>query len=155
MGKRTWSKLVGNDWDYSFLLKIEQYKLRRMTKYFAKHGHTMSTPFNIRDLKICDRLISIILEEDAAYKEHANQVVSEKAADKLSWLTDTVYVNTKNEYRFFRKTPIKDNMEDKKPYKGECGQNFRDKSMKMALRQAKAMHLYNLIREYRMYHWWD
>ena len=115
----------------------------------------MSTPFNIRDLKICDRLISIILEEDAAYKEHANQVVSEKAADKLSWLTDTVYVNTKNEYRFFRKTPIKDNMEDKKPYKGECGQNFRDKSMKMALRQAKAMHLYNLIREYRMYHWWD
>ena len=155
MSKRTWNRLIGKDWDFWFLLKLEQLKLRRMCRYFEKHDRTMSTPFNIRDIKICDKLISIILEEDNEYKAHTNQVVSEKESNKLSWVTDVVYVNTRNEYRFFRRTPIKDNREDKDPYKGEVGQNFRDKSMKMSLRQLKAMHLYNMIREYRMFHWWD
>ena len=151
MAKRTLSKLIKNDFDYFYLLKLEQLKLRRMCRYFEKHGRTMSTPFNIRDIKICDKLISIILEEDNA---HTNQVVAEKNIDKLSWVTDVVYVNTKNEYRFFRCTPIKDNLNDENPYKGEVAQNFCDKSLKMSLRQLKAMHLYNMIREYRMFHWW-
>ena len=155
MSKRTWSKLVSKDWDYWFLLKIEQLKLRRMCKYFAKHGHTMSSPFNVRDMKVCDKLISVILEEDNAYKAHVNQVVNKKGNERFSRLTDTVYVNTRNEYRFFRRTPIKDNIEDKEPYRGENGQNFRDKVLKMSLRQLKAMHLYNMIREYKMFHWWD
>lgn len=155
MAKRTWSKLIKNDFDYFYLLKLEQLKLRRMCRYFEKHDRTMSTPFNIRDIKICDKLISIILEEDNAHKAHTNQVVAEKNIDKLSWVTDVVYVNTKNEYRFFRRTPIKDNLNDENPYKGEVAQNFRDKSLKMSLRQLKAMHLYNMIREYRMFHWLD
>ena len=155
MTKRTWNRLISKDYDYSFLLKIEQLKIRRMAKYLKKHSIHMSAPFDYRDLTICDRLISIILEEDNAYKAHLNQVVNKKGNDRFSRLTDTVYVNTRNEYRFFRRTPIKDNIEDKEPYRGENGQNFRDKTLKMSLRQLKAMHLYNMIREYRMFHWWD
>lgn len=155
MAKRTWNRLIGKNWDYRFLLKLEQLKLRRMCWHFEKHDRTMSTPFNIRDIKICDKLISIILEEDNAHKAHTKQIVTEKDINKFSWLTDVVYVNTKNEYRFFRRTPIKYNLNDENPYKGEVAQNFRDKSLKMSLRQLKAMHLYNMIREYRMFHWWD
>ena len=127
MSKRTWNRLIGKNWDYWFLLKLEQLKLRRMCRYFEKHGRTISTPFNIRDIRICDKLISIILEEDNAHKAHTHQVVAEKDINKFSWVTDVVYVNTKNEYRFFRRTPIKDNLNDENPYKGEVAQNFRDK----------------------------
>ena len=56
MSKRTWNRLIGKNWDYWFLLKPEQLKLRRMCRYFEKHDRTMSTPFNIRDIKICDKL---------------------------------------------------------------------------------------------------
>ena len=149
MSKRTWNRLIGRDWDYYYLLKLEQLKIRRMAKYMKKHSIAVSAPFDYRDLTLCDRLISIILEEDSTTKAHINEVVAGIE------LTDIVYVNTKNEYRFFRKTLIKDNMTNENPYLGEEGKNYRDKTCKMELRRLKAMHLYNLIREYRMFSWWD
>lgn len=155
MSKRTWNRYIGTDWDYYYLLKLEQLKLRRMRNYQKKHGCTMSTPFNIRDMDICDRLISIILEEDKVNKAYTKKAIADKENDKLTWIKDVVYVNTRNEYRFFSSTPIKKNIEDKNPYKGEHGQNYRDKALKMSLRRLKALHLYNLIREYRMFSWWD
>lgn len=157
MVKRTWNKLIKSDYDYFYLLKLEQLKIKRMAKYFKKHSHLMNGPFVVRDLTICDKLISIILEEDNAYKAHLNQVVKDTEKDETTWLTDVVYVNTRNEHRFQYKgsTPIKNNAEYKDPYRGEHGRNYRDKSSKMNLRELKAMHLYNLIRTYRMFHWWD
>ena len=157
MAKRTWSKLIKNDFDYFYLLKLEQLKIRRMVKYFKKRGRLMNQPFVIRDLTICDKLISIILEEDNSYKAYLNQVVKDNEKDETTWIKDTVYVNIRNEHRFQYKcgTPIKDNVEDKEPYKGEHGRNFRITSLKMNLRELKAMHLYNMIRGYRMFHWWD
>lgn len=149
MSKRTWNRLIGRNWDFYYLLKLEQLKIRRMAKYMKKRSIAASASFDYRDLTICDKLISIILEEDSITKVHVNEVVDKKC------LTDIVYVNIRNEYRFFRATPIKNNMLASKPYRGEHGRNFRDKSGKIALRRLKAMHLYNLIREYRMFNWWD
>lgn len=58
-----------------------------------------------------------------------------------------VYVNVKNERRFFRATPIRDAQ----------AEGDRDKAIlsTVSLRQQKALHLYHLIREYNLLTWWD
>ena len=58
-----------------------------------------------------------------------------------------VYVNVRNERRYFRCTPIKDALSE----------NRRDWSihLKISLRKQKALHLYHLIREYKLFDWWD
>ena len=58
-----------------------------------------------------------------------------------------VYVNIRNEKRFFRRTPIKDAQ----------AQGNRDLAIyaTVSLRQQKALHLYHLIREYKLLGWWD
>ena len=57
-----------------------------------------------------------------------------------------VYVNIRNERRFFRATPIRDTQ--------TAGD--RDKAIFsiVSLRQQKALHLYHLIREYKLLTWW-
>lgn len=155
MSKRTWNKLIGSDFDFYYLLKLEQLKIRKMTKYFKKHSIIADAPLVIRDLIISDRLISIILEEDNIYKAHINQCIRNSRSEGLPLVNGTIYINAKNERRFFRSTPIKDNNEYREPYRGELGRNFRDKTLKMSLRRLKALHLYNMIREYRMLNWWN
>ena len=58
-----------------------------------------------------------------------------------------VYVNVRNERRYFRSTPIKDALSE----------NRRDWPihLKISLRKQKALHLYHLIREYKLFDWWD
>lgn len=58
-----------------------------------------------------------------------------------------VYVNTRNEKRFFRRTPIKDAL----------AEESRELSIHLgiSLRQQKALHLYHMIREYKLFGWWD
>ena len=58
-----------------------------------------------------------------------------------------VYVNVKNERRFFRATPIKDAQ--------TAGDRDRAIRSIVSLRQQKALHLYHLIREYKLLTWWD
>ena len=58
-----------------------------------------------------------------------------------------VYVNVRNERRFFRATPIRNAQ----------AEGDRDKTilLTVSLRQQKALHLYHLIREYNLLTWWD
>jgi hypothetical protein len=57
-----------------------------------------------------------------------------------------VYVNVRNERRFFRCTPIKDAQTE--------GNRTREVLSITRLRQQKALHLYHLIREYKLFEWW-
>jgi hypothetical protein len=58
-----------------------------------------------------------------------------------------VYVNIRNEKRFFRNTPIKDAVaEDRREYSIH---------LTISLRRQKALHLYHMIREYKLFGWWD
>lgn len=57
-----------------------------------------------------------------------------------------VYVNVKNEKRFFRNTPIKDALSE--------GKRTSAILSIPELRQQKALHLYHLIREYKLFEWW-
>ena len=68
MKGREFKRIWGKPWDYGFLLKLEQYKIREMIAYFKKHHHLSNWNFVVRDMQICDKLISIVLEEDKHYK---------------------------------------------------------------------------------------
>ena len=102
------------------------------------------------------------MEEDAVHKTWVERSYSgvklkfrkldndlyELVDDNKKPLADLpVYVNVRNERRFFRRTPIKDATAD----------NKRELSilLKISLRKQKALHLYHLIREYNLFDWWD
>lgn len=146
------------DWDFAFLIALEKKKLQRMHDYFKYQGHPEVNRMAARDIAICIRLIDIFMEDDAAYntwlhKSYSWEFKWRKLEDGMYELDDSnitpladypVYVNVRNERRFFRTTPIKD------------AQQKGDKiHLITRLRQDKALHLYHLIREYKLMTWWD
>ena len=149
------------DWDYAYLIALEKKKLQRMHDYFKHDGHLENNDIVVRDISICIRLIDIFMQDDAAYntwldKSYSGNLNWRKLDDDTYELDDSdckpladfpVYVNVRNERRFFRATPIKDAQQ-----KGE-----RDRAIHsiVSLRQQKALHLYHLIREYKLMTWWD
>ena len=90
------------------------------------------------------------------HQSYSGEMKFRKLADGNYQLDDTdrkpladlpVYVNVRNERRFFRATPIRDAQ----------AEGDRDKAIlsTVSLRQQKALHLYHLIREYKLLTWWD
>lgn len=59
---RGFKRIIGEEWDFSFLLKLERYKLKRMYKYFFKHRTHADNHIVRRDLKICINLLDMVLE---------------------------------------------------------------------------------------------
>ena len=127
-----YKRLLANDhdWDYAYLIALEKKKLQRMRECIKEEHHLANNEFVVRDIGICIRLIDIFMENDA-----------------VSLADLPVYVNVRNERRYFRSTPIKDALSE----------NRRDWSihLKISLRKQKALHLYHLIREYKLFDWWD
>lgn len=158
-----YKRLLANDhdWDYAYLIALEKKKLQRMCDCFKSEGHLANNAFVVRDIGICIRLIDIFMEEDAFFKTWLHQSFSaemkfRKLEDGNYKLDDTnrksianfsVYVNVRNERRFFRSTPIRDAQLE----------GNRDKTILsiVSLRQQKALHLYHLIREYKLFGWWS
>lgn len=58
------------------------------------------------------------------------------------------YVNVRNSFRFTNLVSYPKNFES--PYE----QKYWEEHYKEELRKAKAWHLYNICREYRMFGWW-
>jgi hypothetical protein len=148
------------DWDYRCLIALEKKKLQRMHDCFKYGGWFDHQNFVVRDIAICIRLIDIIMEEDAVFKSWLHQSFSgelkyTKVGDNL-YKVDVdedrpiadfpVYVNVRNERRFFRRTPIKDAQSE--------GNRTKVILTRPRLRQQKALHLYHLIREYKLFEWW-
>lgn len=158
-----YKRLLTNDqdWDYAYLIALEKKKLQRMHDYFKSEGHPEVNKLAARDIAICIRLIDIFMQDDAAYnswlhKSFSGKMKFRKLKDGLFALDDTdrkpladfpVYVNVKNERRFFRVTPIRDAQKEGR----------RDHAILLiaSLRQQKTLHLYHLIREYKLLTWWD
>ena len=147
------------DWGYSFLLALEKKKLQRMHDHIKRNSCLEHKDFVVRDIAICIRLIDIIMEEDVVYLNWLNSLsgkfVYTKIGENLNevdakWdrpIADyPVYVNVRNERRFFRRTPIKDAQTE--------GDRERAILSIPHLRQEKALHLYHLIREYKLFEWW-
>ena len=147
MKSRNFKRLWGKPWDYGYLLKLEQYKIREMCRYFKKSQLVVGWELQVRDLTICDKLIDIILEEDKQYQSwlHSNYNISAKDRWQNKGLKFPIYVNVRNYKRFLPQARY--DATDMVPFLIE---NF-----KISLRQRKALYLYNKIRAYRMEHWWS
>lgn len=166
MGKRrtpvsAYKKLLekDKDWDYCYLLMLEKKKLQRMYNYFSTSEIAYSDEFVARDLRICIKLIDIIMAHDAAYKTWLHEsskdhvMHTRKKEDGLYQVEfeqlrpDTdfqKYVNVRNAKRFIGK-PLDKEEFSTRSYISE----------KVSLRLLKALHLYNLIREYNMLGWYN
>jgi hypothetical protein len=150
------------DWDYGYLIALEKKKLQRMHDCIKRENHLANNEFVIREIAICIRLINIFMENDSVHNTWLERAYSgtriqfrkldnghyEMVDDDKDPLPEIpIYVNTRNEKRFFRSTPIKDALaEDRREYSIH---------LKISLRQQKALHLYHMIREYKLFGWWD
>ena len=147
------------DWDYCYLIALEKKKLQRMHDCIKHNSCLEHKDFVVRDIAICIRLIDILTKEDAVFKSWLHQSFSgelkfTKVGENLYELDKEdrpivdypVYVNVRNERRFFRRTPIKDAQTE--------GDRIDVIHFIIRLRQEKALHLYHLIREYKLFEWW-
>lgn len=163
------------DWDYSYLISLEKKKLQRMFEYFSSSNISTSDNSTAKQIALCLRLLDIVSEEDPASKEFLERVkipedsfpwedlgngVSRLDPNYYSSLNIAMYpkyVNYRNESRFYsgRKTPIQDLMNNSS-YDGE--ENRRTQLIQYhleSLRGLKAFYLYNKIRSYYMFGWWN
>ena len=96
------------EWDYSFMLEIEQKKLKNMIKWYEQNDYGISTsgPMTVKQMKLAVRLLDIILKKEnfwsIDYPEDYEFVVDHKykPLPETSFVIDK-YINTKNYKRFF------------------------------------------------------
>ena len=124
---KKYSKLLkeDRDWDWAYMVELEQFKLKRMSKYFAESQLVRGWEQMVSEINLCIKLIDVVMERDQKGYLYNN-------TKKLP------YINSKNWKRFISWHP----------------ESINDYYLD-DLRQAKALHLYNLIRTYRMRSWWD
>lgn len=96
-----------------------------MSKYFAESQLVHGWEQMVSEINLCVKLIDIVLERDPK-------------GYFFNGTRTLPYVNSKNWKRFISRCPI------------PSSDYYLDD-----LRQAKALHLYNLIRTYKMRTWWD
>jgi hypothetical protein len=146
MKGRKFNRIWGKPWDYSYLLAIEQRKLREMANYFKRSKLTVGWERQVKECELCVKLIDIILEKDNDYRAwlHANyggtNILELQIREQLPFHK---YINVNNAHRFMTHFhEAKSN-----PYIYE--------SLKVELRRQKAFYLYHKIRLYHMQSWWD
>ena len=135
------------EWDYSFMLEIEQKKLKNMIKWYEQndYGNSTSGPMTVKQMKLAVRLLDIILEKEnfwsIDYPEDYEFVVDHKyqPLSETSFVIEK-YINTKNYKRFF--SWLNDSA-------------MKSPSWKIDLRIRKAWYLYHKLREQYMMNWWD
>lgn len=142
MKTREVRRIWGKPWDYSYLLAIEQRKLKEMADYFQKSKLTTGWEFQVRDCRLCVKLIDIILEKDKPTSNWLDKNFGD-LKNRGPYHPFTTYVNTWNKARFNNSLEIeKDNL-------------FLLDNALIDIRKTKALYLYHKIRMYNMETWWD
>ena len=141
MKAREFKRVWGPNYDYYFLLKLEQRKLKEMIKDFTKWKHHVDWDLCIREMNLCIQLIDIILEQDQYYKSWLHNSFGKSPFEAKEF---PVHVNIKNSKRFFK------NRNFNIPKNEALIKHWIPE-----LRRKKALYLYNKIRTSRMLSWWD
>ena len=135
-------------WDWTYLLQLEQAKFKEMAIYFEQSKVASDWEFQVRDCKLCIKLIDIILEQDEPFTQwlesnygiYKNKSVSE---DELFCVPISTHVNTRNAARF---------VENPDTYESD---QHASNLFKVDLRQTKAFYLYQKLRLYKLQNLWD
>ncbi len=147
----SWCRLLEKDfdWDYVFLLEIERKKIMEMHEYFKKCTRSDKMPIVARDLRLCINLLDIVLEKDDLQLEFS-EMKTMRRDDGMYEMVESphviacrnLYINTKNASRFCLFNFPTDDYDIEIIHKEE-------------LRRYKAWYLYNKIRTYKLFSWWD
>lgn len=142
------------DWDCGYLIEMERMKLAQMEAHFRDIDTFVGVESVRRDLRLSLRLLDIILETDdlqielspmkmTAFRENGKRMYRmEGGGEVLSYRK--IYVNTRNASRFV----------SYEPEQGSHSESLR-LIYREDLRKTKAWFLYNKIRAYRMFTWWE
>ena len=155
-----------HDWDYEFLLRLERKKLQRMAKYFSVSDITDANIATAKELSLCVRLLDIVLHKERFRDKWTSEAHKhlethhEKIGDGKGYRLEfehkgmvpdfPKYVNLSNAARFVPTANFPKAQFDSEEERKYWGEHFKDN-----VREAKAWHLYNIIREYKMFGWWD
>lgn len=146
------------NFDYCYMLSLEQFKLKRMYKYFITSDITEDDKHNAEWINKCIKLIDIIKENDTALEydmENPPKYSLEEALEKGSLLGAihvnflTKYINEKNAYRFLSGEALKWHNKLMSDVANTKNIALND------LRIQKAWYLYNKIRYNLMFNWWN
>lgn len=145
MKPRNFKRIWGKPWDWYYLLHLEQAKLKEMADYFEKKDRFVGVEKVVRDIRICLKLIDIICEKDAPYKSWLHQSYGHPIKDfeSIEEVKFPKYINVKNRHRFLHKDFLN----------GSHPNIFN--SLLAEYRKMKALALYNKIRTYKLFSWWD
>lgn len=145
MKDRKFRRIWGEPWDWYYLLNLERCKIKEMMNYINKTRRFVGYQTVVRDMQICIKLIDIVLEEDAPYKSWLHQSYGNPVKDfeLLEEAKFPKYINTKNRHRFLHKDFLN----------GDYPNIFN--SLLAEYRKMKALALYNKIRTYKLFSWWD
>jgi hypothetical protein len=135
-------------WDWTYLLQLEQAKFKEMAIYFEQSKVASGWEFQVRDCKLCIKLIDIILEQDEPFTQwlesnygiYQNESIPEK---ELFRVPISTHVNTRNAFRF---------VTDPDTYESDT---HASNLFAVDLRQTKAFYLYQKIRLYKLQNLWD
>lgn len=135
-------------WDWTYLLQLEQAKFKEMAIYFEQSKVSSDWEFQVRDCKLCIKLIDIILEQDKPFTQwleenygmYKNKSIAIEETFRVPLSTP---VNTRNAARFVK---------DSDTYESDPQAS---NLFKVDLRQIKAFYLYQKIRLYKLQNLWD
>jgi hypothetical protein len=142
------------DFDFGYLLELERFKLKRMVKSFEEASvRHEGIEHTISELKMCVKLLDIIMEDDAASKMYneaymkVNLFEAKPLGEGRYELVKTdeippkfpVHINTNNAARFDR-------------YWNTHNDELKE-TLKIEIRRIKALRLYNKLRN-RCFKWW-
>lgn len=143
------------DWDYAFLLELEQKKIKTMADTFEKANFFEGCNFVVRDMRICVSLLDIVLEKSHCYNLLFENSLIQKSNNKKGFQYNaknfkyvrTHNVNSKNAKRFMPD-------ETNELYFGKDASDTVRILGEDELRASKAWRLYCQIREEYLLKWW-
>ena len=132
-----WLKVIWNDrqYDFEFMYVIELRKIQRMIKWWSSEETTTEKELILRDLRICEYLLKVIIGEI----DYTTIIESITPSTEYSYKFNH-YINTRNSKKFLKIT------------------EELDKNHWVYLNDLyieKCRNLYYLIRKYRIETWWD
>lgn len=139
MKGREFKRIWGHNFDYAYLLRLEQRKLRDMARDFAKRRYYVGWERSVKEMQLCINLLDIVLEKDNYYKSWLHESFGEGRNEVKPF---PKYVNLKNYKRFLKQVDV-------------CiTSKVLKENLKVELRKKKALYLYHKIRNEKMFTWW-
>ena len=99
-----WFKVIWNDrqYDFEFIYVIELRKIQRMIKWWSSEEPITEKELILRDLRICEYLLKVIIGEIDYTTIIESITPSTKYSYRFNYYINNHYINTRNGKRFLK-----------------------------------------------------